>query len=166
MANQLRGFLVRAAIALCLLTGSVLPAHANSGAEVEARNAALVRQAFDAWKQGRGSVFDMLSDRAEWIVAGSSPVSGVYPSRRDFLERAVNPITARLSTPIVPEVRHVVAQDDRVVVFWDGVATARNGARYENSYAWLMVLQGGKITKVTAYLDTWALAQLMTPDGR
>lgn len=124
-------------------------------------NAALVRAAFDDWRHGRGSVFDLLADDAEWTVAGSSPVSGTYRGRQTFIDRAVAPINARLSTPITPTVRHLVAEGDAVVVIWDGTATAQDGSPYANSYAWHLVLDGGRIVRVIAFLDTWALNELM-----
>ena len=152
-----------AAIALLGLA-ALLPsiAMAASPASPSAHdNAAIVRAAFDAWRDGRGSVFDLLADDVEWTVAGTSPVSGVYRSRQAFLDQAVAPITARLATPIVPEVQHVVAQGDAVVVLWQGTATARDGGTYRNHYAWHMQLEGGHIVRVVAFLDTWALAELM-----
>ncbi|MCD7099738.1 nuclear transport factor 2 family protein [Stenotrophomonas sp. MMGLT7] len=146
---------------LCLAL-ALPPAHAaDADAATAIDNAALVRGAFEDWRTGRGSVFKLLADDVEWTVAGDSPVSGVYRSRQDFLERAAGPITARLSTPIVPEVKHVVAQGDAVVVIWDGTATTRDGETYRNSYAWHMVLDNGRITRVVAFLDTWALERLM-----
>ena len=128
-----------------------------------AGNAVLVRAAFDAWSSGTGSVFDLLHGDVVWTVAGTSPVSGTYASRRDFLDHAVQPITARLATPIVPELRHLVAQDDAVVAVFDGVATARDGTVYRNSYAWHMVLEEGRVVRVIAFLDTWTLQALMEP---
>lgn len=138
------------------------PAHAGGAAAPPGRdNAALVRAAFDDWRAGTGSVFDLLAEDVEWTVAGSSPVSGVYRSRQDFMQRAVAPITARLATPIVPEVEHVLAQGDAVVVVWRGTARARDGRPYVNHYAWHMELDGGRIVRVVAFLDTWALQALM-----
>ncbi len=124
-------------------------------------NRALIQQAFDDWRNGQGSVFDLLAEDAVWIVAGTSPVSGTYPTRQAFLEEAVKPITAKLATPITPTVRQLVAQGPYVVAIWDGQATAHDGSRYENSYAWHMQLEDGRITHVTAFLDTWRLVQLM-----
>ncbi|WP_241663965.1 nuclear transport factor 2 family protein [Stutzerimonas nosocomialis] len=124
-------------------------------------NTTLVQKAFDDWKAGRGSVFDLLADDAQWTVAGSSPDSGTYRSREELMTRAVVPINARLSTPITPEVKHLVAQGDEVVVLWDGRAMAKDGSPYENSYAWHLVFEDGRITRVTAFLDTWQLDRLM-----
>lgn len=139
-----------------------LPALAKApGAAPAADNTARVRAAFDAWREGRGSVFDLLHEDVEWTVAGGSPVSGVYCSRARFLEQAVAPVTARLATPIVPTVEHVVAQDDAVVVVWSGEATTLDGGIYRNRYAWHLQLREGRIVRVVAFLDTWALAELM-----
>lgn len=121
----------------------------------------MVRAAFDDWRAGTGSVFDLLADDVEWTVAGNSPVAGVYRSKQDFMTHAVAPITARLATPIVPEVQHVVAQGDAVVVVWRGTARAHDGSAYTNQYAWHMELDGGRIVRVVAFLDTWALDALM-----
>lgn len=159
---------MRRVAAALVLAFALLPAAAGGRPVVQPpadavaqSNAALVRQAFAAWREGRGSLFDLLHEDVEWVVAGTSPVSGRYGSRQDFLERAVAPIGARLATPIAPELRQVLAQGDAVVVLWDGVATRRDGGVYRNSYAWHLVFDGGRIVRATAFLDTWALQRLM-----
>ncbi|MGO3127974.1 MAG: nuclear transport factor 2 family protein [Luteimonas sp.] len=124
-------------------------------------NAAQIRAAFEAWRLGQGSVFDLLADDVVWTVAGDSPVSGTYRSKQTFLDEAVAPITARLATPIVPQVERIVADGAHVVVLWQGTATARDGGTYRNHYAWHLELADGRIVRVTAFLDTWALAQLL-----
>lgn len=154
---------LRLAAASLLGFAALLPitqATAASSASA-ADNAARVRTAFDAWRDGHGSVFDLLADDVEWTVAGSSPVSGVYRSRQDFMERAVKPIQARLATPIVPEVTHLLAQGDAVVVIWNGTAAMRDGGTYSNRYAWYLELEEGRIVRAVAFLDTWALDALM-----
>lgn len=146
-------------VGLAVATG----AHAADGpaSDPSTRNAALVRDAFDAWRRGDGSVFDLLADDVVWTVSGTSPVSGTYRSRTQFMDEAVAPITARLATPIVPEVQSIVAQGHDVVVVWRGLATTRLGTPYENHYAWQLTFQRGRIVRVTAFLDTWALQRLM-----
>lgn len=134
---------------------------ATTAETTEAANTPIVQQAFQAWKLGQGSVFDLLTEDAQWTVAGYSPMSNTYRSRDSFIAQAVRPITARLATPITAEVKHIVAQADQVVVMWNGVATAKNGKPYENSYAWHLTMADGKITHVNAFLDTWNLVQLM-----
>ncbi|MFC4726931.1 nuclear transport factor 2 family protein [Coralloluteibacterium thermophilus] len=146
----------------------LLPVAAALAAPVQASqsetSAALVTEAFAAWKAGRGGIFELLAEDAVWTVAGSSPVSGTWHGREPFLRDVVAPINARLATPIVPEVVAIVADGTRVVVHWDGHATARDGRTYTNSYAWFLTVADGRITHVTAFLDTWALEALMQRD--
>jgi ketosteroid isomerase-like protein len=124
-------------------------------------NAQLVSDSFNAWQQGKGTTFDLLAPDAVWTVAGSSPVSGVYKSRQDLLERAVKPISSRLATPIKPTVLSIVAQGDVVVVLWEGEALALDQQPYRNSYLWHLTFKDGQITEVKAFLDTYVLNDLI-----
>ncbi|MGA4320788.1 nuclear transport factor 2 family protein [Ectopseudomonas hydrolytica] len=148
----------KAVAALLLSLSLCLPTWASDNT---AANQALIQKAFDDWRAGQGGIFQLLADDAVWVVAGSSPYSGTYRTREAFMEDAVKPISDKLATPIVPTVRQIVAQGPHVVVHWDGQATAKDGSRYENSYSWHMQLENGRITRVTAFLDTWRLVQLM-----
>ena len=56
---------LRVGLALLLLLGMTSQANGQS---MEETNSALVRQAFEDWENGRGSVFDLLADDAEWVV--------------------------------------------------------------------------------------------------
>ena len=154
-----RTLLRHVVIAAAMLGAPALATDTSS--TIEKENTALTRAAFEAWRAGTGTVFDLLDPQAVWTVAGHSPVSGTYRSKQVFMDRAVAPITARLATRITPDVKHVMAQDDAVVVLWDGAATTAEGGTYRNSYAWHMVFDEGRIVRVTAFLDTWALRQLM-----
>lgn len=70
------------------------------------------------------------------------------------------PIHARLATPVAPEVKRIVAQDDQVAAIREGRATARDGRPYVNGYAWRLVMDCGRIVRATAFLDTRALHAL------
>lgn len=159
--SVLLGFALALAPATALAgtpSASPSPAPDPSGAHA---NAALVRKAFDAWRDGQGSVFDLLHPQVEWTVAGYSPVSAVYRGREQFMAEAVVPINARLATPITPRVEHLLAEGDAVMVLWSGQARAQDGSTYRNRYAWHMQLRDGQVVRVVAFLDTWALDQLM-----
>ncbi|RFA33452.1 nuclear transport factor 2 family protein [Alkalilimnicola ehrlichii] len=127
----------------------------------EVFNKALIEQAFDNWQQGAGDFFDLLSENAKWTIIGSSPISETYRSRQELIDHSIKPINARLATPITPYVRKIIAEENIVVVFWDGSATTLDGNRYDNNYAWHMVMEEGEITEVTAFLDTWKLTKLL-----
>jgi ketosteroid isomerase-like protein len=146
------------AIVLCLALSTTIAEASQTS--TQQTNATLVREAFTNWQQGKGTVFDLLAPNARWTVAGTSPVSGVYTSKAE-LTQVVRSITARLATPIVPTVQSIVAEDDVVVVLWNGTATALDHKPYNNSYLWHMTFKNGQVVEVTAFLDTYVLDDLM-----
>ena len=126
-----------------------------------ADNKKLVQDAFAAWARGEGNaVFNLLADDVHWTVIGSTPVSRTYFSKREFLDGAVKPLGEKISGAIQPTVRDVSADGDKVIVQWDGRATGRNGTLYNQTYCWVMRLEGGKVREGTAYLDTELVSQL------
>ncbi len=133
-----------------------MEAHAESTGDdsMEEKNKAIVSEGFANWANGTGSFFDLLADDAEWTITGSSPVSKTYTSRQQFLDEAIIPINERLSARIIPTVRGIYADGDVVIALWDGVATARDGKPYENTYSWYMTMKDGRIVKVVAFFDT------------
>lgn len=129
----------------------------------ENNNKKIIKQAFDKWVAGTGNFFDLLADSVHWTVAGSSPVSGVYKSREQFLNEAVKPITDKLSGKITPvKLLGLYADNDVVVLLWEGAAKAKDGLPYKNTYCWQMTLKTGKIVSAVAFLDTYTLQELMT----
>ena len=128
--------------------------------DVEEKNRRAVQTAFDNWRRGAGTVFDLLASDAKWTNAGSSTVSGTYHSRRDFMDQVVTPFNARLSTPLVPTVRGLYADGDTVIVLWDGAAMARDGRSYENTYSWYLKMRDGKIVNAVAVYDSVAFDDL------
>lgn len=126
-------------------------------ADREQHNEDLIRTAFD--RQARGySFFDILAEKVEWTVAASNPTT--YTGRLRFIEEGVAPVTDRLSTPIRPAVRGLWARGDKVVAWWEGTATARDGRPYENSYLWILTLRDDRVVRAVAFLDTAALKEL------
>lgn len=122
-------------------------------AAAETRNAAIVRAAFEAWRKG-GNVFaELLAPDFVWIIHGSSSVAGTYRGMDDFVGRASSPLTSRLTGPVVPDVRHIWASGDRVIVRFDGSATTTSGAPYRNQFVWIFRMKDGAAVEVEAFLD-------------
>jgi ketosteroid isomerase-like protein len=128
----------------------------NPGAEkdVEVRNKEAIRAGFEAWRNGTGSVFELLAPDAKWTIVGNCPVSRTFNSRQEFLDLVINPFNARLSAPLLPTVRGVYADGDMVIVLFDGAATAKDGKPYRNTYTWYMQMRGGQVVNVIAFFDT------------
>jgi ketosteroid isomerase-like protein len=71
-----------------------------------------------------------------WTIEGNSAVSKVY------------------SSPLVPSMRGLYADDDTVIALFDGSGTARDGKPYRNTYSWYMRMNEGQIVEVTAFFDS------------
>jgi hypothetical protein len=126
-----------------------------------AENKKLIQDAFAGWARGdTGAFFNLLADDVRWTVIGSTPVSRTYASRDAFVEGAAKPLTAKLAGPIVPTVRDIIADGDKVVLQWDGRSSGKNGTIYHQTYCWVMRMEGGKVREGTAYLDTELITQI------
>jgi ketosteroid isomerase-like protein len=134
--------------------------------DIATRNAATIRDAFEAWRAGIGGPFDLLADDATWTIAGHSLAAGTYDGREAFMRDVIRPFNARMSEGIKPSVRRIYADGDTVIVHFDAAGVARDGRPYANTYAWFMRMAGGKVVEVTAFFDSISfndLWQRVTP---
>lgn len=123
-------------------------------------NRTVVRDAFDKWRVGKGSPFDLLLPEAEWTIVGSSPLSKTYPSKQQFIDEVITPFNKRVKSPLVPTVRGLYADADTVIIFFDGATTALDGLPYLNTYTWYFTMKDGKVVKATAFFDTRVFDEL------
>ena len=126
----------------------------ESAQTVEQQNKATIQAGFDRWKNGEGSIYDLLAPDAKWTIVGTSLAAGTYNSRQEFLDTVIKPFNARVSKPLMPAIRGMVAEGDMVVVLWVGVATAKDGKPYRNTYSWFLQVDGKEIVGATAFFDT------------
>jgi uncharacterized protein len=124
------------------------------------QNKKLIQEGFDRWASNQGNFFDLLSDDIEWTITGTSPISKTYTSRKQFLDEAIAPLSARLSKQITPKVRALYADGDTVIALWDGTAVAKDGKPYNNTYSWYMTIKNDRIVKAIAFFDTLELADI------
>lgn len=130
-------------------------------------NKDIVAHAFGDWAAGTGGVFDLLAPDATWTIVGHSAVSGTYTSKAEFLTSVLDPLNARLATPMVPVVRALYAEGDTVIAHFTASATAADGRPYRNEYTWYLTLDRGQVTAVVAFFDSVAFNDLwngVTPD--
>jgi uncharacterized protein len=120
-----------------------------------AENKQLIEDAFAAWTRGNGDAFyNLLAADVRWTVIGSTPVSRTYLSRDAFLDGAVKPFYDKLAGPILPTVRDIIAEGDKVVLQWEGRTSGKNGTIYYQTFCYVMRFADGKVCEGTAYLDT------------
>jgi ketosteroid isomerase-like protein len=120
-------------------------------------NRETIRQAFDAWQQGTGAITDVFAPNMVWRIEGHSVASREYKDRQQFIDEVLAPFGARFSAgerfrPV--NIRAVHADGATVIVLWDGRGVANDGQPYQNSYAWFMTLEDGKVVDGTAFYDS------------
>jgi uncharacterized protein len=141
-------------------TGGEMSVNATEVSATETRNKSLVREAFTAWRNGTGSPFDLLADDAEWTIVGRSDASRKYSSREAFMREVIRPFNTRMRAPLQPKIRSIYADGETVIVFFDAGGVASDGLRYDNTYAWFMEFEDGRIVKAHAFFDSIAFNDL------
>jgi ketosteroid isomerase-like protein len=145
---------IAAASALLVVSWTGGNAMRQTDQELEARNKALVEAKFAAWASGTGSPYELLADDASWTITGKSLASKRYGGRDAFMREVIRPFSARMSVGLKPTIRNIYAEGNTVIVFFDARGTARDGLSYENTYAWFLDIQDGKVTKASAFFDS------------
>jgi uncharacterized protein len=147
--------------------GSLSQMTDDTGTRTET-NRQIIGQAFDAWRQGTRPITDVFAPDMVWRIEGHSAASKEYRSKQQFIDEVLAPFGARFtaSEPFRPvTIRAIYADDDTVIVVWDGRGIANDGQPYENSYAWIMKLTDGQVIDGTAFYDSisfndlWARVQ-------
>jgi ketosteroid isomerase-like protein len=141
----------------------------DSYTPTEARNLEVVRAAFEAWREGHGSPFDLLAENARWTIVGRSVAARTYSSRESFMAEVIRPFNARMRQPLKPEVRRLYADGDTVIALFDAAGVAADGQPYANTYAWFMQIEGDRIVRADAFFDSLEFNDLwgrFTPAAR
>jgi ketosteroid isomerase-like protein len=151
---------IRTTTAAALMIVATGTASGAAGSEAE-RNREIVREAFETWADG-GSIFDeLLAEDVVWTIHGSGPVARTYNGRQEFVEDASAPLVSRLSTPIVPNVQRIWAEDDTVVVRFDGAAMTTSNTPYRNQFLWIFEMEDGVVVRAEAFLDLNAYREVV-----
>jgi ketosteroid isomerase-like protein len=126
----------------------------NNSQDTADRNRAIIAAAFERWRNGTGTVFELLAPDARWEIVGRSTVSGTYDGKDAFMTQVIGPFGARVSRPLIPRVRKIYADGDSVVALFDGESIATDGVPYRNTYAWFLRMRDEKIVDAVAFYDS------------
>ena len=111
-----------------------------------------VRRAFSAWRDGAGSIYDLMEDEAAVVIPGTAAHCGVF--RKDvFLGEIAAPFVARFATPPVPQLRAIWSGARAVVALADAKGLTRDDRPYANTYLFVFEMRGRRAIKVTEFLD-------------
>jgi ketosteroid isomerase-like protein len=124
-------------------------------------NKSLVFQSFQPWEQGNSSpFFDLIADDVTWTVIGTTVASGVFHSKQEVIDRAYGPLLGRLNGPLTARFVDIAAEGEKVYLRFESSGIAKTGIHYNQAYCFAMVMGGGRIIEIVAYIDTDLLARL------
>jgi hypothetical protein len=148
-----------------------VPGREAAGNRRTEANRKAVRDAFEGWRDGTSQITDLFAAEMVWRIEGRAVASKEYRGKKQFVDQVLTPFAARFaasSKPFRPvAIRSVHADDDTVIVLWDGRGIANDGEPYENSHAWFMKMRDGKVIDGTAFYDSASFNDLwnrVTPD--
>jgi ketosteroid isomerase-like protein len=120
-----------------------------------AENKELVLGFFDDIAKGNiQGALDRMAEDLRFTLIGTTKFSGVFKSRKEFVDRIMAPLGAQLEGPLTITTDNLIAEGDFVVVQSRGRSTTRKGVAYNNTYCQVFRIAGGKIREATEYLDT------------
>lgn len=118
-------------------------------------NKELVLGFFDEIAKGNiQGALDRMAEDLRFTLIGTTILSGVCKSRKEFVDRILAPLGAQLEGPLTITTDNLIAEGDFVVVQSHGRSTTRQGVAYNNTYCQVFRVVGGKIREATEYLDT------------
>jgi uncharacterized protein len=94
--------------------------------------------------------------KATWTIRGDIPVAGTWTGPGEILDGFLARMAATLdpAAPITQDLHRIIADGDYAVAEWTSHARARNRMPYDNDYAVVFHVTGGRIDAVTEYCDT------------
>ena len=109
-----------------------------------------------------GGIFlDALADDLTWTVTGTSPVSGTYRGKDEYVAKVFRPLDERLETWPRPVVERIIADGDWATVLFDSQGgRGKNGTDYSMLYCWIMRVVDEKIHEVVGFYDQNKVAEL------
>lgn len=78
-------------------------------------------KSLQAWVDGTGSPYDLLSEDVHRTIAGNSLGAKVYP-KEVFMSEVIRPFNARMRNPLIPNLHRLYAEGDTVIAHFDAKA--------------------------------------------
>ncbi len=116
---------------------------------------AIVKEWFDKLAVGDAdAAFALFAPDCTYILQGTTPVSGTYRGLPAILNDFFAPWRTRIDGPLTLALHELIGEGERVVALARGSARTVTGARYDNDYAFVFRVRGGRIVEVNEFLDT------------
>lgn len=100
------------------------------------------------------ALFDALAEDIVWTVTGTSPVTGVFRSKQECVEKLILPVQQSMAEPFRCKIKQIIVEENFAVVLWQGTSMTKSGIPYHQEYCWILELKDKKIISVRAFFDT------------
>lgn len=132
-----------------------------------AENKQLLQRVFAELAKGNSQPFvESWADDFCWNVIGTTKWSRSYRGKQAVLDELMKPLFSQFADRYTNTAHRFIAEDDYVVVECRGHVTTQAGKTYNNTYCYVIRLEGGKLRELTDYLDTALVeAALGDPGG-
>ena len=121
-------------------------------------NKAVVRDYLERMARNDESMADLLAEDIVWWVPPSTDYGGTYHGKQALLDKVLIPMAEqRNENGFSEEILRIIGEGDVVVTESKGQKTTVQGHQYNNEYAFIYELSGGKICRWRCYLDTMLL---------
>jgi ketosteroid isomerase-like protein len=117
------------------------------------------RRVVEQWLSLAGSgdvegAMALFAEEAVWSNIGSTRFSGDFVGLKAIVQDLIGPLFGTLEAGIRSEVEALIADGEQAVVLSRGTARTKSGRDYNNTYAQVFTVRGGKIVRVREYMDT------------
>ncbi|MDF1760809.1 MAG: nuclear transport factor 2 family protein [Coxiellaceae bacterium] len=94
-----------------------------------------------------------VDENVQWTITGTNVLSGLYASRQDFIDNAINKLKESLEGGIKMDILNIYVDGDTAIVEMKAIAKAKRGHDYGNEYVWIQRFCDGKIVEARVYYD-------------
>ena len=130
-----------------------------------AENKQILKNIYDEMAKGNTKPFgDALADDVKWTLKGSTDWSKTYDGKEAVSKDLIAPLFEKFADQYKTELVRMIAEDDLVVVEFNGNVTTKTGKPYNNSYCYIFRIENGKIAEITEYFDTELVSKAL--DGK
>ncbi|MDQ8756091.1 nuclear transport factor 2 family protein [Sphingosinicella sp. LHD-64] len=128
------------------------------------QNKAVLRRVWDAFAEGDTRPFvAAMADDFTWIMEGTNAWSGRYEGKTAVREKILRPLAGQFATTYRNRAERMIAEDDTVVVLCRGEVMTTAGRPYNNSYCYVIRMQGGQMIELREYFDTELVTAALAP---
>ncbi|RJQ80933.1 MAG: nuclear transport factor 2 family protein [Desulfobacteraceae bacterium] len=129
-----------------------------------AENKQLLQRIFSELSKGNSRPFvESWADDFSWTITGTTKWAKTYKGKQTVLKELMEPLFSQFAGRYTNTAQRFIAEDDFVVVECRGRVTTKSGKPYNNTYCYVIRLEGGQLRELTEYLDTALVQAALEP---